>query len=370
MNKFKFYFILLITTVTLFSCSKNDDDATVEPIRDFQTQYNEEIEDIEDYLKENTFTVTNAPGQTSDQDVVISKITDPTTQRSIISYLDAPTYPKLLKRPVKLHNVDYVLYYLVLREGVGKSPTNVDGVFASYKGTYLYRTTATPSTLTVSQFEEVVHPQEFLSLYTTITGWGEIFPQFKSGTNTVNSNGTVTYNDFGAGVMFLPSGLGYYNTGSFSIPAYSPLIFSFKLYEIQRNDQDKDGIPSYLEDHNHDGYMYDFRNTTEYPTQPADNIRYADDTEKDGIPDFLDVDDDGDNYTTKFETQYIHSSDPNKTVRYYPFDGVLVDDPTTPFVDERQGIPSYDDKKVEKFDYTTPGRKRIHLDNTYPPAKK
>lgn len=373
MNKFKFYFILLITTVTLFSCSKNDDDATVEPIRDFQTQYDVEIKDIEDYLRENYITITNAPGQTRDQDVVISKITDAATQPSIMSYLNASTYPKLLVRPVKLHNVDYKLYYLVLREGVGKSPSNVDGVFAAYKGTYLYRTAATatpPSTLTVSPFEEVAIPSQILSLYSTISGWGEIFPQFKTGTNTVNSNGTVNYNDFGAGVMFIPSGLGYYSSGSFSIPAYSPLIFSFKLYEIQRNDQDGDGIPSYLEDIDGDGYMYDYRNLTSYPTQPADGIRYADDTEEDGIPNFIDTDDDGDNYTTRLETQYTNSNDLDKIIRYYPFDGVLVDDPTTPFVDERQGIPSYDDTKLEKFDYTTPGRKRIHLDNTYPPAKK
>jgi hypothetical protein len=30
--------------------------------------------------------------------------------------------------------------------------------------------------------------------------------------------------------------------------SYSPLVFSFKLFELQRLDQDGDGIPSYLED--------------------------------------------------------------------------------------------------------------------------
>jgi hypothetical protein len=50
--------------------------------------------------------------------------------------------------------------------------------------------------------------------------------------------------------MFIPSGLGYYAAGSASIPSYSPLVFSFKLFELQRLDQDGDGIPSYLEDLN------------------------------------------------------------------------------------------------------------------------
>jgi hypothetical protein len=83
------------------------------------------------------------------------------------------------------------------------------------------------------------------------------------------------------------------------------------LYEIQRLDSDGDGILNYQEDvnieldkdtdKNNIGYMYDYRNLINYPTFPKDKIRYADDTDKDGIPNFLDVDDDGDGYITKLE---------------------------------------------------------------------
>ena len=126
---------------------------------------------------------------------------------------------------------------------------------------------------------------------TTITGWGEIFPQFKTGTYSSNTDGTVSYKDFGAGVMFVPSGLGYYNSGSASIPAYAPLIFSFKLYEINRLDSDGDGIKNFQEDINGDGYMRVL----------ATGIVNPDDTDKDGIPDFLDTDDDGDGVSTRKE---------------------------------------------------------------------
>ena len=51
------------------------------------------------------------------------------------------------------------------------------------------------------------------------------------------------------------SGLAYFASGSGTIPSYTPLVFSFKLYEIQRQDQDADGIPSYLEDLNGDGVI-------------------------------------------------------------------------------------------------------------------
>ncbi len=147
------------------------------------------------------------------------------------------------------------------------------------------------TTLTPTQFEEVKYPQSFFNLYSVITGWSEIFPKFKTGTAISNSDGTVSYNDFGAGVMFLPSGLAYYSTGSGSIPSYTPLVFSFKLYAIKRSDLDADGIPDYLEDLNGDGYMYSL----------AEGVDNPDDSDKDGIPNFLDTDDDNDGYVTKFE---------------------------------------------------------------------
>ena len=56
-------------------------------------------------------------------------------------------------------------------------------------------------------------------------------------------------------------------------------------------DQDGDGIPSYQEDVEGDGYMRIL----------ATGVDNPDDTDKDGIPNFVDVDDDGDNYTTKLE---------------------------------------------------------------------
>ena len=293
MNKFKFYFIVLITTLSLFSCSKNDTPAEITPARDYKVQFDADNTTIETYLKTNYITVNNHPGFTDDQDVTISKITAGET-----SIWDQTTF-QLKSREVNLHGIFYKVYYLVLRQGIGQSPTNADAVLASYNGRYLQSTTADANTtVAATGFEEVKLPQQFLSLLGTIKGWGEIFPQFKTGSYTSNNDGTVTFTDFGAGVMFIPSGLAYYDYGAGSIPGYAPLIFSFKLYEIQRLDSDGDGILNYQEDLNGDGYMYDYRNLVNYPTTPSTN---PDDTDGDGIPNFVDIDDDGDNYTTKLE---------------------------------------------------------------------
>ena len=287
MNKFKYYFILLITTISLFSCSKNDVPA-VEPLRDYAEQYTTDNTTIEEYLKTYYITVVDHPGFSDDQDVTFTKIPDGGTQKSIWDQTDY----ELKTRVVNLNDVNYNLYYLVLREGTGSSPSNVDGVLSSYRGDYLDQITASNvTTLTKTKFEEVKYPQQIISLYSTIVGWSEIFPHFKTGSYSTNDDGTISYQDFGAGIMFIPSGLAYYASGSGVVPAYVPLVFSFKLYELQRLDQDADGIPSYIEDINGDGYVRSL----------ATGIVNPDDSDGDGIPNFLDVDDDADGYSTKSE---------------------------------------------------------------------
>ena len=304
MNKIKFYFILSMLSLALFSCSKNKDEE-VTPPREYSEQYATDIKDIEEYLK--TYYIEEV---TTDFDIKISKIPTGGTQKSI---WEQTTYP-LKFREVNLHGLKYKLYYLVLNEGIDESPSNVDAVFTAYKGDYLQQVTKDGvTTLTVTEFERSSNPQQFFQLTSVIRGWSEVFPLFKKGPYTSNSDGTVSYKDFGAGVVFIPSGLGYYNSGSGSIPSYAPLVFNVKLYEVQRNDQDGDGIPSYLEDLDGDGYMYSFTNTTLYPTKPTTN---PDDTDGDEVPDCFDVDDDGDNYTTKLERSY---KDANGVTKYYEF---------------------------------------------------
>jgi len=312
MSKFKFYFISLIATITIISCSKDDNKVPVEPPRDYAVQYATDIADIETYLKTNYFTVVNHPGFADDQDVTITKIPDGGTQPSIWSYLNSNTFPKLLSRDVSNHDIIYKLYYLVIREGIkdvttgvgGENPCNVDGVFAGYKGTLLDGTV----------FDSSNNGQVLFNLDGTphdggeavfVRGWSEGFPKFKTGQLISNDNGTISYANFGSGAIFIPSGLAYYNAGTLDIPAYSPLVFSIKLYALKRYDHDADGIPSYLEDLNGDGYM----------NRLATGVKNPDDTDGDEIPDFLDFDDDGDNYATRGEIK-------DASGKYYEFDKI------------------------------------------------
>jgi hypothetical protein len=312
-NFFKIIFLFTLGLIVV-SCSK-DNNNNVAPLRDYAEQYTKDIANIETYMQTHYMEVTNNPGATDDQNVTFTLIPEGGTQTSI---WDQTTYP-ILTRYVSVNQNDvditYKIYYIQLRQGTGansKSPSNVDRVLTSYRGEYIFSSTeqvngVDVTTIKSDEFEESINPQNFFNLTSVIRGWSEIFPQFKTGTYSGNIDGSTSYFDFGAGIMFIPSGIAYFGSSPGGIPSYSPLIFSFKLYEIQRVDHDGDGIFSYQEDLatstvNSDGTVTVIEGVPDgYVYNLAKDIVNPDDTDSDDIPDFLDVDDDGDFFTTKSE---------------------------------------------------------------------
>lgn len=339
-NVFKVVFLLVLIT-TVVSCSK-DDDPEPTPIRDYATQYATDLAAIQTFLKTHKLPAGLDPNtmQHVDFGPAITEL-DPAS-----IWGSNPNTPNsnLLQLQVVKDGITYTIYYLQLQQGnaaTSKSPCNLDSVLSAYEGQLLNGTV----------FDSNFYPQSYLNLNAVIRGWSEVFPQFKSGTYTSAPDGSINYSNFGAGIMFLPSGLGYYSSAVTDIPSYSPLIFSFKLYEVQRIDNDLDGIPSYLEDISGpggipDGYIRDNETT------------YEDDTDHDGVPNALDVDDDGDNFLTKEETRKPTGAPNTGTSLYYPYDPVI-DNPLTPEDEtETYGIPSCGTTP----DYTSPTRLRKHLD--------
>ncbi|WP_348824465.1 FKBP-type peptidyl-prolyl cis-trans isomerase [Flavobacterium aestuarii] len=310
MSKIKFYFIFLIAAVAVSSCNKDDDnDIEVTPPKPYAEQYAIDSLTIDNYLKTSYISeIVNKPGFPEDQDITIKKILSGENYPSLWSYLNSSTLPRLTFRSVLISGVNYKIYTLLVREGLknagqtagGEYPCNVDAVFAGYKGTLM------DETGTVFDSSNNGQKQWELDGSTgIIRGWSEAFPQFKTGWVSSKSDGTISYNDFGVGVMFLPSALGYYNQAQDKIPAYSPLVFSIKLYALKRFDQDADGVPSYQEDMDDDRYV----------STLVEGVLKDDDTDKDGIPNFLDFDDDGDGYATRGEVKKADGT-------YYAFEDI------------------------------------------------
>lgn len=273
MKNIALYLVTSLLAVSLFSC-KSDGGSSMPPPRDYAEQYATEIIQIEDYLSKHFLEGTGF-------NTTISKIPDGGPQ------LPLSEHPDLMFKIVNKHDIEYKLYYMKFDEGVNQRPSHVDSIFVSYKGWL------TDGTL----FDSSPNPV-WLTLDGVIEGWTQVFPEFKSGTY---ESLTDSFEDAGAGIVFIPSGLAYYNTTRPKITPYSPLVFLFNLNTIRYRDHDKDGIPSYLEVEN----------------LGDDPRKY--DTDGDGIPNYLDVDDDGDGYTTKGEI-----TDENGDI--YPFDDI----PTCP----------------------------------------
>lgn len=327
--------LLFTVAFTFYACPQDDSGPQATPARPYAEVYQEDLAKIEEFLDTHYVTVD------ANYNTEFFEIPEGGTQTPI----SAMTELESINR--NIHNISYKIYYLKLREGVGESPTRIDSSFVSYKGNLMSDVSVT--------FDQSSTPVWF-ALEDVIRGWGEIIPQFKTGTHTANPDGTITFDNYGAGVMFLPSGLGYFNTATGNIPSYSPLIFNFKLYNLQFRDHDRDRILSKYE------YGSDFN---------AEAI----DTDNDGLPDYIDVDDDGDGTLTKKEIKFTYMDGGVEKTGYYPYNGATIDNPVTPY-DERRGIPRKFTGPIVppstlpsalESDFTDPNRLRRHLDKTCKP---
>lgn len=264
--------LLLIPFIfILVGCPGEDTPETFQS-RPYLEVYNENIAEIEDFMESHYISVD------ASYNVTFTKITATTPGTPIFDALDTSTSQNNPLKPLKFktiskEGVDHKLYYLKLNEGAGSNPTRLDSVFTSYKG---YKTD-------LSSFDSASSPTWF-QLQDVIQGWQEVFPEFKSSVGqTINPDGTITFNNFGAGIMFVPSGLAYFSgTGGGSIGSYTPIIFTFKLIKVRYKDHDGDKILS----------------KDEYggPTSGTPL-----DTDGDGKPDYADFDDDNDGKLTKEE---------------------------------------------------------------------
>ena len=168
-------------------------------------------------------------------------------------------------------DTEYEYYIIKLNQGGSESSPNFsDKVRVSYEG----------STMDNQTFDSSSTPVDF-DLTSTIPGWGRVLPEFNNAIDfIVNNDGTVTYNDPGIGIMFLPSGLGYFSAAAGTVPVYSNLIFKFMVFQSEFNDHDSDNVPSHLEDLDGD---YDLTD---------------DNSDEDQFANFVDSDDDGDGTLT------------------------------------------------------------------------
>ncbi|WP_411767944.1 FKBP-type peptidyl-prolyl cis-trans isomerase [Winogradskyella sp. A3E31] len=272
------YISIFGTLLVVAACSSDDDgDFIPAPDNDRGEQQATDIALIETYLSTHYYNsgfFETGTNHTVD-DIFITELQDgESVPDGHTLLIDSPN---LVEAEQLFEETTYTYYYLLLNEGGGsESPNFTDKVRVAYEGSLLSDSSVFDSAPTPLDFDLVGFGAGGL-----IKGWQYVLPEFNTALDfTTGSNG-VNYNDFGLGVMFIPSGLAYFSTGTISgVPSYSNLVFKFALYQTEENDHDNDGVPSYLEDLDND------------------LDAFTDDTDGDLFANYIDTDDDGDGVLT------------------------------------------------------------------------
>ncbi|MCK7589842.1 hypothetical protein M0G43_04580 [Subsaxibacter sp. CAU 1640] len=280
MNLRKSTFGVLLLLALVSSCKKDDDDSIPFVEADRTEQQVIDGDSLIGYLQTHYYNsgTFETPGDYSIDEIIINELPvdevtgeylpmpNPSVNTMLIDAVETRTTTYL--------DVEYTYYFLKLNEGAGESPHFTDAVLANYEGMMQDG----------DVFDNTINAQSPFNLLDLVQGWRLVMPEFKSAESYVlNDDGTLSYNNYGLGVMFFPSGLGYFGLPPVGVNSYANLIFKFALYQTEINDNDSDFVPSYLEDLDNNGNVYD------------------DDTDGDGIPNFLDTDDDGDGVLTRYE---------------------------------------------------------------------
>ena len=261
--------LILLLLIGFSSC--RDDDALPDsiPERDRAEQQAEDVDTLQSYFQShyyNSGVFENSINPTID-DLIITKLEEGE------SVPDGHTLlmEDITTRTTVYLDVDYEYYFLMLNQGGGDDiPKFSDEVRVNFEGHLL------DGTLFDSSSNSVV-----FDLTALVPGWGRVLPEFNAAEDFIlNTDGTVTFNNAGVGVMFLPSGLAFFSSGTIDIPPYANLWFAFDLFQMQRQDHDGDGLPSFFEDIDDDLSLSN------------------DDTDDNGLADFLDPNDDGDSVLT------------------------------------------------------------------------
>ncbi len=271
-------FLALVAVLLIcVACPKDDDGVITVPPRDRGEQAEDDDELIVEYLSTHFYNYEEFENPLENFDYQIRFDTIAGDNSDKIPLINRQ---ELRDTIYSRFDTPQKLYILEVRQGSSEKPpsTYADSVLSEIKG----------FNLNGSTFENVPNPVWFDLANVFVSGFQIGLSGFKGAGSgpIVNSDGTSTYENFGIGAVFIPSGLAYYNIPQSGIPPYSSLVFTFSVYDVEITDHDGDGILSIDEDLNENGFLFD---------EDEDN------TDGDVAFNFQDPDDDNDRVLTNLE---------------------------------------------------------------------
>jgi len=252
--KLKYLFLLLLGIV-IFSC--NDDDDPKEEPHDPVAQALIDDAVLIEFLQTHYLT--------------------PEMEVDTVTGGETPLYDIVTTDPLVYNEINYKMYYYVVKEGIGVQSSRNDSVQILYKG-YLLDSTKFDENTSYAASKSWFH------LPNTIIGFRYGASYFKEGEKVIYPDESFGYENTGNGIFFMPSGLAYGNIGSGgAIPPNAPIYYFLDMGKVVIADADGDSIANNDEDIDGDGNISN------------------DDTDEDGVPNFNDRDDDNDGILTKNE---------------------------------------------------------------------
>ncbi len=282
--------LLFIAVLAIISSCNNDDDSSnvqEVPPRPLAEVEEENDAEIREYLQTHYYNYEEFANPPADFNfmIVLDTISDQTQDKiPLIDQVSTMTIP-VSSETFNLDEdviVDHTLYYLAAREGIGESPTVADSTFITYEGQLLSGIIFDSNT---------TYTWQYLPFF--LRGYAAGVSNFDVGGDVIsNPDGTIEITGSGIGLMFLPSGLAYYNNPPSGISTYDNLVFQVNTgLFIESTDYDNDGIPSIMEDLNNNGDLSD--DNTDESTELASGFGL--------FPNHLDRDDDQDGTPTRDE---------------------------------------------------------------------
>ena len=385
MKKCLWTFMAVCIGLGFTACNNDDDDSdsSSTELNDRAMQAEVDEEEIVTFLKTHTFNKDDfdTNPNLTDQDIIFEKVTNQNDSfygsdeetKVVIDDPDDPNEPKVTIVDGQLRkfthtyfdNVEdkeftqsYYVYFV--RQGSGLPVYETSRVYNTYQTKVIFNSDnydTCSDEIKTEALGKLDEDEEFptgkfllnenqdenglgvwFENYTNVLGYQQALTKFR--TASVRTEGSpceifgidmetgdsTNENDFGIGIVFIPSGLGYFGSNPFGLlenglddncdgeidldeggdddegldtsededfEAYRNLVFTFSILNTIDIDYDNDGIPSHLEDLDKNGDVDD------------------DDTDGDEIPDFLDQDDDNDGILTIAE---ISSLDINEAL--------------------------------------------------------